>query len=357
MGTSLTSADGINWNDSDPWAGTSRHGLCVVSGSTLVAAGGSAGSLFAARDSIYTADGASWGAGVITEIGHGAWDIDTVNALTQGSSEAYACALRFESGHYHFLVAASTDLITWNVRQDDSIPTPALPVDLPVYQTAIESGSYLIVAGQNIGVGGPPFQPIGLSIDGEVTHHYAVTTPFDSPYLNTSVSGLADSGTRLVAVGSYYDGSNYITIASSDDNGVTWTLRRSGTSSEVGQSVAYSAALGQFVACGSWVGGAILTSPDGITWTARASPFTGSTAACWSPTLGLWVLCGDSLGDRHGHAIATSPNGTAWTAAPPLFKGTPLLSAATWSAALGLFVIVGRYSLTAPWAVGAVQLR
>jgi hypothetical protein len=61
---------------------------------------------------------------------------------------------------------------------------------------------------------------------------------------------------------------------------------------------------GLFVAVGD--GGAILTSPDGVTWTPRTS---GTSNTLFGVTYGngLFVAVGD------GGAILTSPDGVNWT--------------------------------------------
>ncbi len=114
------------------------------------------------------------------------------------------------------------------------------------------------------------------------------------------------------------------TILTSPD-GVTWTPRASGTGVSL---CGVTHGNGLFVAVGD--GGTILTSRDGVTWTRRAS---GTTEDLYAVTHGngLFVAVGD------GGTILTSPDGVAWT---PRTSGTTAgLRGVTHGD--GLFVAVG----------------
>ena len=79
------------------------------------------------------------------------------------------------------------------------------------------------------------------------------------------------------------------------------------------QSVCWSPQLGIFVAsAASGTGNRVMTSPDGITWTARTTPADNNwKGVCWSPQLGLFVAVADT---GAGNRVMTSPNGITWTA-------------------------------------------
>ena len=117
------------------------------------------------------------------------------------------------------------------------------------------------------------------------------------------LNGITWSGTQYLAVGGTQR------IYSSPD-GMTWTLRSSGTQKL--NRVIWSGS--QFVAVGgNPVGGTttILTSPDGVSWTPQ--PLTGVTgslsAVAWSGSLFVAVGSGNA-----GNGILTSPDGVTWTA-------------------------------------------
>ena len=77
-----------------------------------------------------------------------------------------------------------------------------------------------------------------------------------------------------------------------------------------------------FVAVGE--GGTILTSPDGVAWTARVSGTSRwLLAATWAPTVKTFVVVGEA------GTILTSPDGIAWT--PRTSGTTQRLNSVAWS--------------------------
>jgi len=101
--------------------------------------------------------------------------------------------------------------------------------------------------------------------------------------------------------------------------------------------VCWSAELSLFVAVAvSGTGNRVMTSPDGITWTARTSAADNSwCAVCWSAELSLFVAVAAS---GTGNRVMTSPDGITWTArtsaADNAWRGV------CWSPELSLFVAV-----------------
>lgn len=116
----------------------------------------------------------------------------------------------------------------------------------------------------------------------------------------TAYGGVAYSPTlaRFCAV---IDGGE---IATSDDDGVTWTLRTPAAASAF-RRVRWCARRGLFVAVGG--AGVLDTSPDGITWTAQ----TSGTASALNDVA---VDGAQLVAVGAGGAITTSPDGVTWTA-------------------------------------------
>jgi hypothetical protein len=98
-------------------------------------------------------------------------------------------------------------------------------------------------------------------------------------------------------------------------------------------AVAWSPELGLFVATGD--SGAIVTSPDGETWTQRTAPASNQwRAVTWSPELGLFVSV--SISGTVGQRGMTSPDGITWT-----LRDAAGGEWVTWVADLGLFISGG----------------
>lgn len=158
-----------------------------------------------------------------------------------------------------------------------------------------------------------------------ITWTYRAAHP-DGPMLN----GVAWSEAlgRFVLVG---DSGKIAT----SDNGTTLTARTSGTTDNL-SDVAWSEDLGIFVATRSSGGLGYLTSPDGITWTARAlGPGSQDPqhAVCWAPTLGKFISVG-------GIYARSSSDGITWTQAGRIDNsgGLATFKAVGWIAGLGILV-------------------
>lgn len=125
---------------------------------------------------------------------------------------------------------------------------------------------------------------------------------------------------RWVAMG----GTNQQIATSAD--GVTWTARSS-PFTMTGRGVAYNGARWVAVGQAEYM---IATSDDGITWTGRASPFTtAGRGAAWFHD--QWVAVGQG-----GARIATSPDGETWTA-----RASPIAGIAYGIAASDTLIVVG----------------
>jgi hypothetical protein len=113
--------------------------------------------------------------------------------------------------------------------------------------------------------------------------------------------------------------------------GIRSVAARSGPSGSY--AACYSPELGLFVSVGPSTN--FHTSPDGITWTSRASgygsqPFYG---VAWDPVIGLFVAVGTS------GQLTTSPDGETWTTRTSGFGSSTINDVA--SDGNGLFVTVG----------------
>ncbi len=111
----------------------------------------------------------------------------------------------------------------------------------------------------------------------------------------------------FVAVASSGTGDRVMT----SPDGITWTARTSASDNNW-TSVIWSKELTLFIAvASSGTGNRVMTSSDGITWTSRISASDNNwTSVCWSPELSLLVAVSNTgIGNR----VMTSPDGINWT--------------------------------------------
>ncbi len=104
--------------------------------------------------------------------------------------------------------------------------------------------------------------------------------------------------------------------------------------------MAWSEQQGLFVATGNPGDDSVrvITSPDGVVWSAESTPWDSSTAfvniPAYSPDLDMWVITGKKSG---GDNLLTSPDGSAWTSL--LASTTTQTYAVCWSDTLSGFVV------------------
>jgi len=113
---------------------------------------------------------------------------------------------------------------------------------------------------------------------------------------------------------------NNSTILKTSPDGITWTLRAHPWTA-VSTGYATDICLGTpggnplFVVCGrtsAAYNNLVLTSPDGITWTARTTT-TNASRVIWVSGINLFVLVGKNRGGAASNRIMTSPDGITWT--------------------------------------------
>ena len=189
------------------------------------------------------------------------------------------------AGAYNYASTSPPGVSVWQ-------PATSLPAGLTEDLTALTvSGGFFLALGTN--------GSLMSSADGLT---WVSNAPIPSPGMN----GIA-VGTRFVAVGN--GGSIFWT-----DNLAAWNRATSNTASDL---FGVSFVNGGFVATGA--GGTLLTSPDGINWTAQVSNVPNtialrSTAFGLTPSGFLYVAVGDA-----GTIVTSADGGITWVpVTPPL---------------------------------------
>jgi Big-like domain-containing protein len=254
----------------------------------------------------------------------------TTPIVAPGSKVPFIATGHFSDGATQLLTAG----VTWS-----SGTTSVATVDSTGLASGVAVGTSTVTA--NLGaVSGSSLLTIATAPPGMNWAYLATSPPVTCtacPTVTSAFSSIVWSGTEFVAVA--LSGA----IVTSPD-GLTWTTRMAGSSYGVVasygplMSVTWAASLGRFVAVGP---GNIVTSPDGITW---AGNTTGAIfndylyGVVWSGT--QFVAVGWVYGTSTP-AILTSPDGLTWTARSTAASGT--LRSVAWSGTL--FVAVGDATL------------
>lgn len=198
-------------------------------------------------------------------------------------------------------------------------------------QSGIYANSMFVFAG-NVGSGA------GFSIDGDVNGttftlrdsssgiKFGYSLLWDgarflsvqSTKIGTSTTGLNSAWTDATINAGYnfyglaFDGTTYVAVGQTgaiytSTNRTTWTARTSGVTTTL-TSVVYESSIGLFVAVSSdGSPGSIITSPDGVTWTSRTNPTTGAfRSVVWSASHAKYFAVGNS--------IIYSSDGITWAA-------------------------------------------
>lgn len=215
--------------------------------------------------------------------------------------------------------------------------------------TAATSGSYPITSYR-----------LYRSVDGGAYALLATTLPAVRTYNDTSTNRFAHRYTYKVVATNEFSGvspdsnivdfvkilamfvaarlSSSVTGVMTSTNGIDWTARTTPASVNTA-GMAFSPQLGRIVTVGS---NSAMTSDDGINWTQR-TPASGTqwSDVCWSAEKNLFLAC--SQEGISTSAVMTSPDGITWTIRT---VAGPVRSwrACRWLASAGLFVIGGSES-------------
>lgn len=127
-------------------------------------------------------------------------------------------------------------------------------------------------------------------------------------------------------------------IMTSDDGGVTWTVRTVPNSNNI-RAVAWSPKLRLFATVASTgTSNRVNTSPDAITWTARTTPNHFYRDIIWVDELDLFVAVANEASSTQ--KVLTSPDGINWT--EQTCPDRPW-SDIVWSKELGLLCVSATY--------------
>jgi len=152
------------------------------------------------------------------------------------------------------------------------------------------------------------------------------------------------AGSQVVAVGS-----GGAILTSSD--GIGWTARDAGTAADLYGLVwtgtqLVAVGVGKVGLSGPFFG-VILTSPDGISWTVRIPTTDDLSAVAWTGERLVAVGSQLEIEDQEAATILTSPDGVVWAA--PTSAGYPGLSDVIWAGTQ--LVAVGAFTPMGPGAV------
>ena len=199
--------------------------------------------------------------------------------------------------------------------------------------TAVTTGKTISVG---IGTSSPSVQ--NTTSDGSGNFSFTLSTSTAGATWTARTSAAGDNDTWN---GVTYGNGIFVAVASTTDrvmtspDGITWTARSAAGDNDAWQAVTYGN--GTFVAVAYGASGDhVMTSTDGITWTARSA--AGDNDKWYDVTYGngLFVAVGQGASGDH---VMTSPDGTTWTARSAAGDND------TWNSITygnGLFVAVGQ---------------
>lgn len=180
--------------------------------------------------------------------------------------------------------------------------------------TSVDGQNWTLVGSANISVTAATFTSVTWSPDLDL---------FVAVACNRGTFGVCSTATT-----------NFMRVMTSLD-GEVWTERTTVDQRSTWQSVVWSSELELFVAVADNGDNSIMTSPDGINWTARTAPEDNAwKSVTWSPDLNLFVAVATSGINR----VMTSPDGINWTSRSASQANT--WQSVVWSPELDKFVAV-----------------
>ena len=216
----------------------------------------------------------------------------------------------------------------------------------------IFNGDKWIASGQNDGNFKSRLDPVGIPSNNYWSSNgyewYASSNNLQS--IIGTVIDIAINGTRWVAVGqNNYNSANindinYISIAYSDDNGITWTNSINSSNQNLifgvrGQSIFWNGLI--WVAVGEAIN-TIAWSSDGKTWTGLGLTIfsSGGFGIAWNGL--IWVAVGNGI-----NSIAWSSDGKTWTG-----LGTSIFSIGGYGISYNgnIWVAVGKGTNSIAWS-------
>lgn len=164
--------------------------------------------------------------------------------------------------------------------------------------------------------------------------NWTASTP---PASHAAVARVAIAGNASIIIALGANNSTTEDLIYSTDDGATWN---NGTCVAGNwRAAAWSPALSLFVAVGT-VGGTneVMTSPDGLNWTARTPSVTGIqwNEVLWAPAISKFIAYSPDNGGR----AMTSTDGTTWTVGSVLYSTLIAYYGVTWSEDLGLAIAI-----------------
>ncbi|NDD52721.1 hypothetical protein EBZ39_02375, partial [bacterium] len=229
----------------------------------------------------------------------------------------------------------SSGLTTGNVNFTGSITQNGVPFASAKWVT---SGTSLFNSAGNVAIG-TSTASVALDVSGGVRVTNAVTAAnvVVTGYINTYGNTVHTTAGTAYTVNLQTLSNRARTSRATANNAVSsWTTRAS-AASNTWSGVVWSPELGLFVAVSSsGTSDGVMTSPDGINWTTRATATNPWNAIAWSSELSLFVAVADQ--GTGNDRVMTSPDGINWTTRAGL-SGTQWCSV-VWSPELSLFVAV-----------------